>query len=165
MACALLGLGGNLGDVRAAFDRAVTLLCADGRVRLTARSADYATPPWGETDQPAFVNACIAVETSLAPRELLERAQEVERMLGRDRRRERRWGPRKIDLDLIAYDDLVLDEPGLTLPHPHLLRRAFVLAPLAEIAADRIVAGRSIRSALAEADLTGIERLPPRRGA
>src|SRR5882762_8214060 len=100
MADALVALGGNLGDVRETLDRAVAILCDGADVRLTARSADYRTPPWGVEEQPAFVNLCIAVETSLAPQDLLARAQAVERALGLDRAKKRRWGPRPIDIDL-----------------------------------------------------------------
>ena len=107
-------------------------------MKLLARSSDYATPPWGVTDQPPFINCAIAVETALPPRALLARALDVERTLGRDRTKERRWGPRTIDIDLLAYGDAVVDEPGLILPHPRLFERAFVLVPLAEIAPDRI---------------------------
>ena len=163
MTDALLALGGNVGNSRAILDRAVQLLC-DGRdLRLTARSSDYSTPPWGFKYQPPFINLCIAVETILSPRDLLARAQAVELKLGRDRAHEKRWGPRTADIDIIAYDDLTLDEPGLILPHPHLFERAFVLKPLAEIAGDRIIAGQSLREALAKVDSTGIERLPPLR--
>lgn len=162
MAEAYLALGGNIGDVRATFDRAIALLCEGDLVRLIARSCDYRTPPWGVTDQPAFVNAVIMVTTSLAPRALLERAQECERALGRDRKREQRWGPRTIDIDLLAYDDLILDDADLILPHPRLLERAFVLVPLADIAPDRVIAGRRIADALQSLDKAGIEKLPPR---
>ncbi len=158
---ALIALGGNVGDVRATLDRAIAMLCDSEAVRLLARSSDYRTPPWGETDQPAFVNLCISVATSLTPRELLSRAQAVERTLGRDRTLEQRWGPRTCDIDLIAYDDLSLSEPDLTLPHPRLFERAFVLVPLAEIAPDRVIAGRRVRDALSSLDTTGIERLAP----
>ena len=162
MAEALVGLGGNIGDVRTTLDRAVAALCDGAIVRLLAQSSDYATPPWGVEDQPAFVNRCIAVAAALTPRALLERALAVERTLGRDRSREQRWGPRPIDIDLLAYDDLALNEPGLTLPHPRMLDRAFVLVPLAEIVADRIVAGVRVRDALARLDASGIEPLAPR---
>ena len=127
-----------------------------------ARSSDYRTPPWGVADQPPFVNLCIAVDTSLTPQALLARAQSVERALGRDRSDERRWGPRAVDIDLLAYDDLALSEPELTLPHPRLLERAFVLVPLAEIAPERMIAGIRVRDALARLDTAGIEQLPPR---
>ena len=159
---ALLALGGNLGDVRATFERAIGMLCADGAVRLVARSSDYRTPPWGVTDQPAFINVAIIVTTQLEPHELLARIQGVEHALGRDRKNERRWGPRPIDIDILAYDAVVLREPDLTLPHPQLFERAFVLVPLAEIAPDRVVAGRRISDALAGLDTTGIKKLPPR---
>jgi 2-amino-4-hydroxy-6-hydroxymethyldihydropteridine diphosphokinase len=161
----LLALGGNLGDVRATFERAIAALCADGAVRLVARSSDYRTPPWGVTDQPAFTNAAIIVRTLLKPHELLERAQTIERTLGRDRKGEQRWGPRPIDIDILAYDDVVLRQPDLTLPHPHLFERAFVLLPLAEIAPDRVIAGRRVRDALASLDASAIARLPPRRSS
>ena len=163
LAEALLALGGNLGDVRARFERAIAMLCADGAVRLVARSSDYRTPPWGVTDQPAFINAAVVVATLLDPHALLVRVQSVERALGRDRREERRWGPRPIDIDILAYDDVVLREPDLTLPHPHLFERAFVLLPLAEIAADRVITGRRIGDGLAGADVSGIKKLPPRK--
>jgi 2-amino-4-hydroxy-6-hydroxymethyldihydropteridine diphosphokinase len=159
---ALLALGGNLGDVRATFDRAIATLCADSAVRLVARSSDYRTPPWGVTDQPAFINAAIVVTTSLDPHALLVRVQNIEQALGRDRPNERQWGPRPIDIDILAYDDAVLSEPGLTLPHPHLFERAFVLLPLAEIAADRIIAGRRVGDVLAGVDVAGIDKLAPR---
>ena len=88
----------------------------------------------------------------MAPRDLLARAQEVERALGRDRAHEKRWGPRTADIDILAYDDLTIDELGLTLPHPRLFERAFVLVPLAEIAPDRVIGGRSVREAAAAVD-------------
>jgi len=159
VAQALLALGGNVGDVRLSFDRAVAMLCDGAAVRLAARSSDYRTPPWGVTDQPPFVNAVIAVVTSLSPHDLLARAIEVERALGRDRKRERRWGPRPVDIDLLAYDDVALSEPDLTLPHPRLFERAFVLVPLAEIAPDRVIAGIRVRDALMRVDAGGIEKL------
>jgi len=162
MAEALLAFGGNVGNVRDTLERAVARLCDGTDIRLTARSSDYETPPWGVEDQPPFVNLCIAVMTALAPHALLERTQAVERAFGRDRERERRWGPRTLDIDLLAYDDMTLDDPHLTLPHPRLFERAFVLVPLAEIAPCRVIAGVRVRDALAKVDATGIERLPRR---
>jgi 2-amino-4-hydroxy-6-hydroxymethyldihydropteridine diphosphokinase len=155
MAEALLGLGGNLGDVRATLERAVMALCDGREVKLVARSSDYLTPPWGVADQPPFINLAIMVETALTPRALLDRALGVEAMFGRDRTKERRWGPRILDIDIIAFDAVEIDESGLTLPHPHLFERAFVLAPLAEIAPDRKIKGITVGS-------SGIEKLPPR---
>jgi 2-amino-4-hydroxy-6-hydroxymethyldihydropteridine diphosphokinase len=159
---ALLGLGGNVGDVRATLDEAVRRFADGTAVELIARSSDYRTAPWGVTDQPPFINCAISVETALPPRALLDRALSVERELGRDRSRERRWGPRAIDIDLLAYDDLALNEPDLILPHPRLFERAFVLVPLAEIVPDLVVAGRRIGAAAAATDAAGIERLPGR---
>ncbi len=158
---ALLALGGNVGNSRVILDRAVSLLCDGTDIKLTARSSEYFTPPWGFKYQPPFINLCIAVETSLNPRELLERAQEVELKLGRDRAHEKRWGPRTADIDIIAYDDVTMDEPGLILPHPRLVERAFVLLPLVEIAGDRVIAGQSLQAALEKVDTTGIQKLPP----
>jgi 2-amino-4-hydroxy-6-hydroxymethyldihydropteridine diphosphokinase len=164
MAEALLAFGANMGDARATLDRAVARLC-DGRdIRLLARSSDYRTPPWGVVDQPPFVNLCIAIETELLPRALLQRGLAVEAAFGRDRAREQRWGPRPLDIDLLTYDNLALDEPGLTLPHPRLLQRAFVLVPLHEIRPGLVVAGTAIADALASLDVHGIERLGPRAG-
>jgi 2-amino-4-hydroxy-6-hydroxymethyldihydropteridine diphosphokinase len=157
---AFIALGGNVGDVRATFDRAIALLCESGATRLTARSSDYRTPPWGVTDQPPFINAVIAVATSLSPRALLAHALDVERMLGRDRSRERRWGPRTIDIDLLAYDDLAMAEPDLFLPHPRMFERGFVLVPLVEIAPDRTIGGVRVADALARVDAGDIEKLP-----
>jgi 2-amino-4-hydroxy-6-hydroxymethyldihydropteridine diphosphokinase len=160
MASALIALGGNLGDVRATFNKAIPQVCGMTQAALMARSADYSTPPWGDEQQPRFVNACIEIETSLDPHALLFCLQKVETKFGRDRSPERRFGPRTLDLDLIAYDDVRIDRPELTLPHPRLFERAFVLVPLAEIAPDRVIAGRRIKDALAAVSTDGIVRLP-----
>jgi 2-amino-4-hydroxy-6-hydroxymethyldihydropteridine diphosphokinase len=162
MAEAFIALGGNVGDVQATFERAIAILCDGTAVRLQARSADYRTPPWGVVDQPPFINAAIAVTTSLSPHELLARTKATERALGRDSAGERHWGPRPIDLDILAYDDVKLNDPDLTLPHPYMFDRAFVLVPLAEIAPDHVIAGIRIRDALARVDAKGIEKLAPR---
>jgi 2-amino-4-hydroxy-6-hydroxymethyldihydropteridine diphosphokinase len=160
MASALIALGGNVGDVRARFGTAIDEICRQAQATLTARSADYETPPWGGVAQPSFINACIAIETACDPSTLLATLHAIERMFGRDRAQETRWGPRTLDLDLIAYDDLAIDTPELTLPHPRLFERAFVLVPLADIAPDRIIAGRSVREALGRVSRDGIARLP-----
>lgn len=157
---AWLALGGNVGDSRVILDRAVTLLCDGRNMWLMARSSDYRTPPWGFKYQPPFINLCIAVDTTLAPRELLAHAQAVELQLGRDRAHEKRDGPRTADIDILAYDDLTVDEPNLTLPHPRLFERAFVLLPLAEIAGDRVIAGQRVGEAAQTVDAGGIYRLP-----
>lgn len=162
MALALLGLGGNVGDVRATLDRAVADLCDGTAVKLLARSSDYETPPWGVTDQPAFVNLCLRIETSLTPRDLLARALAVEASLGRDRATGRRWGPRPVDIDILAYGDLVLHDADLTVPHPRMAERAFVLVPLMEIAPDWRIGDATVRELAARIDATGVTRLPPR---
>jgi 2-amino-4-hydroxy-6-hydroxymethyldihydropteridine diphosphokinase len=160
MASVLIALGGNVGDVGATFQKAVAHICGMAQAALIARSSDYATPPWGDEQQARFINACIEIETSLDPHALLFVLHKIEKKFGRDRAAERRWGPRTLDLDLIAYDDVSLRTPELTLPHPRLFERAFVLVPLVEIAPDRLIGGRSIREALAGLSTEGIDRLP-----
>jgi 2-amino-4-hydroxy-6-hydroxymethyldihydropteridine diphosphokinase len=132
---AFVGLGANLGDREAAIRQAAELL---GAVRL---SSIRETEPWGYEEQPRFLNAVAELETQLGPRVLLDRLVEVERGLGRTRDGPR-WGPRTIDLDLLVYGDEVIDEPGLTVPHPRLHERSFVLEPLAELDPELVVPGR-----------------------
>src|SRR4029079_7533436 len=106
MARALIALGGNVGDVRATFRKAIANICGMAQAALLARSSDYSTSPWGEEQQPDFINACIEIETGLDPHALLFVLQKIEAKFGRDRALERRWGPRTLDLDLLAYDDV-----------------------------------------------------------
>lgn len=160
MADALIALGGNVGDVRDTFRRAILDFCARANAKLIARSSDYRTPPWGDTQQPDFINACIRIETELKPLELLGVLQAVETAFGRDRKAGNRYGPRTLDLDLLAYDDLAMVTPELELPHPRLFERAFVLVPLAEIAPDRLIGGRTPAAALKLVSREGIDRLP-----
>jgi len=160
MADVLIALGGNVGDVRATFQKAIANICGMAQGVLKARSSDYSTPPWGDEQQAPFINACIEIETALDPHALLFTLHKIESRFGRDRARERRWGPRTLDLDLIAYDDVAMQEPELTLPHPRAFERAFVLVPLAEIVPDRHIAGRSVSAALAQLSTQGILRLP-----
>jgi 2-amino-4-hydroxy-6-hydroxymethyldihydropteridine diphosphokinase len=157
---ALIALGGNVGDVRATFQKAIANICGMTQAALLARSSDYTTPPWGEVEQASFINACIEIDTPLDPHALLFTLHKIETKFGRDRAKEQRWGPRTLDLDLIAYDDVSIEKPELTLPHPRLFERAFVLVPLAEMSPDRVIGGRSVASALAELSTEGIERLP-----
>src|SRR6202795_5064337 len=160
MAEVLIALGGNVGDVRTTFQKAISNICGMTQAALLARSSDYATPPWGDEAHPPFINACIRIDTSLDPHALLFTLHKIEKKFGRDRTRETRWSPRTLDLDLIAYDDVKIDKPELTLPHPRLFERAFVLVPLAEIVPDRLIAGRSVKAALAQLSTEGILRLP-----
>src|SRR3954454_7590816 len=159
MASAIIALGGNVGDVRTTFSKAIANICGMTQGVLLARSSDYVTPPWGDDQQADFVNACVEIETSLDPHALLFTLHKIEAKFGRDRAHERRWGPRTLDLDLIAYDDVMIDRPELVVPHPRLFERAFVLVPLAEIAPDRMIAGRRVRDALAALPTEGITRL------
>lgn len=154
---AIIALGSNIGDKQANIARAVIELCRDGDIRVVRNAQNYRTPPWGKTDQDWFVNSCVAVATRLVPRALLERCLDVERRMGRARAE--KWGPRVIDLDLLIYRDVVMDDPDLILPHPRIAERPFVLVPLAEIAPDLRIAGRAARELAAEADLRGVEAL------
>ena len=160
MASVLIALSGNVGDARATFTKAISNICGMAQAALLARSSDYATPPWGEEEQARFIKACIEIDTVLDPHALMFVLHKVEQKFGRDRSRERRWGPRTLDLDMIAYDDVAINKPDLTLPHPRLFERAFVLVPLAEIAPSRVIRGRTITEALADLSTDGIERLP-----
>lgn len=143
---AYVGLGANLGDREESIRAAAELI---GASRL---STIRETEPWGYEDQPLFLNAVAELETGLPPRELLDRLLEVERKLGRTREGPR-FGPRTIDLDLLVYGELELDEPGLSVPHPRLHERLFVLVPLAELNPELDVPGKGLVSAL----LAGIQ--------
>ncbi|PTM95292.1 2-amino-4-hydroxy-6-hydroxymethyldihydropteridine diphosphokinase [Mycoplana dimorpha] len=154
---ASLGLGGNIGDPIAAMRRALLALDARPDCRVAAVSELYRTPPWGKTDQAWFFNACALVDTSLSPEALLDACLEVEREMKRER--VERWGPRTIDIDVLTYDDRRQSCGRLEIPHPRMTGRGFVLMPLADIAGEMVVEGRTVRSWLSQADVTGIERV------
>ncbi|WP_455653322.1 2-amino-4-hydroxy-6-hydroxymethyldihydropteridine diphosphokinase [Phascolarctobacterium sp.] len=135
MSVAYIALGSNLGDKAANLKQAVKLLQAKG-LQIRAVSSFFQTEPYGVTDQPEFINAAACVETSLPPEALLKLLLETELEMGRVRLRH--WGERNIDLDLLLYDDLIYHSDKLTLPHPDMQNRLFVLQPLAEIAAEKI---------------------------
>jgi len=151
-----LALGTNLGDRPANLRAAVDSL--PPAVNFLAGSPVYETQPWGLTDQPAFLNMAVRGETALPPLELLRRLKQLEVSLGRQPGV--RWGPRLIDIDILFYDDLVLDLPGLIVPHPRLHERAFVLVPLADVAPDLVhpVLGKSVRELLAGVNAEGVKR-------
>jgi 2-amino-4-hydroxy-6-hydroxymethyldihydropteridine diphosphokinase len=151
---AYVALGSNLDDPEAQVERGFAALAALPGTLLRARSRRYRTPPWGVVDQPDFVNAVARLETSLAPRTLLDVLLAIEARAGRVRGL--RYGPRVLDLDLLLYGDCELREAGLTLPHPRLHERAFVLLPLADLAPDLEVPGRGrVADLLAQVDTTG----------
>ncbi|MDR0648970.1 MAG: 2-amino-4-hydroxy-6-hydroxymethyldihydropteridine diphosphokinase [Synergistaceae bacterium] len=128
---AALSLGSNVGDSLAALRCAVSLI-SERIGAVTSRSRVYETAPWGRTDQPYFMNACVVSATSLPPLDLLDEAKAIEREMGRAERE--RWGPREIDIDIIFYDDLVLNDQRLKIPHPLMEVRGFVMIPLLEAA-------------------------------
>jgi 2-amino-4-hydroxy-6-hydroxymethyldihydropteridine diphosphokinase len=151
-----LALGTNLGDRLGNLRAAIAAL--PPAVTVLEQSFVYETLPWGVTDQPSFLNMVIKGKTHQKPQELLKNLKELETQLGRIPSIQ--YGPRKIDIDILFYDNLIFDSPELTLPHPHLHERAFVLVPLADLAPERIhpVFGRTIRQLLAEVDTTGVKR-------
>ena len=152
MARAYIGLGANLGDRTETLTRAIDPLAERPEVDVVAVSSFRETDPVGYLDQPRFLNAAAVVETSLAPSALLATLLDVERELGRVREGPR-YGPRTVDLDLLLMDDLVLDEPGLELPHPRLHERRFALEPLSDLAPSLEIPGRGPISTL----LAGLE--------
>jgi dihydropteroate synthase len=154
----VLALGGNVGDKVLSLRRALRAIAGEPGIELTAVSRLYRTPPWGKTDQDWFVNACALGRTSFKPEALLERMKALEVELGRASAE--RWGPRVIDIDLIAYDDVALKTERLTLPHPELFNRAFVLVPLAEIAPDLVIGGVQVGDAATRLEAEAQEVLP-----
>ncbi|MFC4728611.1 2-amino-4-hydroxy-6-hydroxymethyldihydropteridine diphosphokinase [Coralloluteibacterium thermophilus] len=161
-----VGLGGNLGDVAASFDSALHMLDTLADTRVAAVSRRYRTPPWGETAQPPFLNAVAALDTALAPEALLDALLDIERAHGRDRGADAlRWGPRTLDLDLLTYGERSIDTPRLTLPHPRIHQRAFVLVPLAEVAPGLLLPGQgrveALRDALGQDGIVAVEAGAP----
>jgi 2-amino-4-hydroxy-6-hydroxymethyldihydropteridine diphosphokinase len=152
---AALSLGGNIGDVTGSFVETIRRFAETPGVALRRESSIYATPPWGKIDQPSFLNMAVIVETSLTPRALLELCLKVEQDMGRERKE--RWGPRTLDIDILTYAELVIDEPDLKLPHPRLVERAFVLAPLAEISPELRIGGLEVAQLLTRVDCQGVE--------
>ncbi len=151
MARAFIGIGSNLGDAAASVRAAIARIGAFGEVE--AVSSLYRTAPWGRTDQPPFVNAAAALRTRLEPHALLRALKAAEHELGRVPGE--RWGPRAIDLDILAYEGVRIESEELTIPHPRLEERAFALIPLAEIAAEYAL----LRDRLGDAELAGVEPL------
>jgi len=151
-----LGLGSNVGDRMSFLTQAISRLAREGIVRKI--SSVHETPPWGKTDQPAFLNACVEFQTSQSPEDLLELLKQIETELGR--KEHERWGPREIDIDVLFYGDEQISSQRLTIPHPLLHERAFVLVPLAEIAPDFVhpVLKKNIKELLASLDTKDIKK-------
>lgn len=156
---AFIAIGSNLGDRIANVKKAVLRAADEVKATLVFMSSFYETEPWGIKEQGPFVNAVMAVETELPPAALLAHLKSVEAGMGRQKAE--RWGPRVIDLDIIFYGGLVMDEKGLMIPHPSAHERAFVMVPLAEIAPDFIhpVIGRSAAEIAKSLDSSGIRKM------
>lgn len=162
-----ISIGSNMGDKEATIRKAIKMLAASDKIHLVSVSSFYETPPWGKSDQPLFFNGAMCVRTELEPLELLHVCQDIEKQLGRVRHTH--WGPRTIDLDLLYIEGVEMDTPELTLPHKHMLDRAFVLVPLSEIAPGLRIKGKFIGDYLLHArdkdDMVLIKRIRQRREA
>ena len=152
-----ISLGGNIGDPAITIEDALSVLSSKRGVRVISRSPYYITPPWGNTNQSEFVNACALVRTTLPASKLLEVCLQVEKDMGRVRGEH--WGPRIIDIDLLTYGDEVIEEDNLTIPHPYITERAFVLVPLRDLVPDFSLNGQSIDAMIDNVDVTGIVQL------
>jgi 2-amino-4-hydroxy-6-hydroxymethyldihydropteridine diphosphokinase len=153
----LLSFGGNIGDPVCSILKACETLQNKG-LRELKLSHFYRTKPWGLTDQPDFINACAEAITDLTPHALLILTQQIEQEAGRQETGPR-WGPRPLDIDILTYDDLECHDPHLTLPHPSLWNRAFVLVPLLDLDPYKIIQGYSVADAVRTIDVTGIVKL------
>ena len=154
---ALIGLGGNLGDPAASMREALRLIDAHPACKVSQVSSFWRTPPWGKTDQPDFINACAKVATQLEPRAFLKLCLQTEKALKRVR--QERWGPRSIDIDILFFGDRNIAEEGLVIPHPRIAERAFVLVPLADIAPELVLDGKTISERAKEISREGIVRV------
>lgn len=153
-----IALGTNLGE--RLNNLRVAIQSMPPEITVLVESQVYETPPWGYEDQPAFLNMVVRAETGLEPKPLLKYLKQLEARLGREK--SVRWGPRLIDLDILFYDDLVIDTPPLIIPHPRLHERAFVMVPLADVAIDYVhpVLGKFIWELLLQTDMSGIRPIP-----
>jgi 2-amino-4-hydroxy-6-hydroxymethyldihydropteridine diphosphokinase len=157
MACAI-ALGSNLGDSKTILESALDTLHQTDGITVTARSPFFQTAPIGPP-QPDYLNACALLETRLNPHELLAVLLHTEDLFGRERHE--RWGARTLDLDLLLFDDVILNTKSLQIPHPHMTERAFVLVPLAEIAPDWVepLSGQAIAVLVQKIDQSGVKKM------
>ncbi|HDK81073.1 MAG TPA: 2-amino-4-hydroxy-6-hydroxymethyldihydropteridine diphosphokinase [Nitrospirae bacterium] len=157
MPIAYIGIGSNLGNRQENCDKAIALLTEKG-INVLNRSSSYDTEPWGVKEQPKFINMAVETETDLTPEALLGALRQIEIEMGRQQTR--RWGARIIDLDILFYNDLIMNTPELEIPHPGIRDRAFVLDPLCEIAPDRIhpVLRKSVKTLLSELEQSSPEK-------
>lgn len=153
---AYIGLGGNVGDVFSNMSNAIRALNAHEHISVGLISDVYKTPPWGIEDQDWFLNACVSVKTSLSGRELLHECLDTEKLLNRVR--EMRWGPRTIDLDVLFYGDASIDEKDLQVPHPRMHERGFVMLPMADIAPNLVLRGKTIKIWLENLETSEIQK-------
>lgn len=157
MHTAYLGLGSNIGDKKKFLYDAIKYLYQHEHVVITKLSSLYETVPWGYTDQDIFMNLVVEIETTLNPFELLDLCQEVENSLGRVR--EFKWGPRVIDVDVLLYDEEVIQHERLILPHPYMLERDFVMIPLAEVNSNLVVNHQKVSDVAKRFDLNLIKKV------
>lgn len=155
---AYVALGSNIEGPIAQIEQAMLGLSEIPQTTILVKSSLYRTPPWGKTDQPEFINAVVKIKTQCSAHELLSYLQAIEK--NQKKKKTEQWGPRTIDCDLILYGNEVMESATLTLPHPRMLSRGFVLVPLAEIAPTLIFpSGKSIAELLVQCDCVGIEKL------
>ncbi|MEO0496515.1 MAG: 2-amino-4-hydroxy-6-hydroxymethyldihydropteridine diphosphokinase [Pseudomonadota bacterium] len=149
-----LGIGANIGDPKSQMAEAIGLLDGHDAISLVDVAPLYKTPPWGKTDQPFFLNSALSISSAMEPLELLDVMKSIERDL--DRRPGERWGPRPIDLDILAWEGGAFDHERLQVPHPRAHERAFVLVPLSDIAPRLVLAGSAVAALAASVDRTGV---------
>jgi len=155
MVKAFLSLGSNMGDRLAYLSKAIDKIAEIQGCNILNKSSVYETEPWGYENQEAFLNLCISIETSLSPYELLESLQAIELEL--DRVRKIHWGPRTIDIDILLFDDIICEDDKLTIPHPRMRERAFVLIPLYDIEKNLIIDGIKLEDLINKIDTRGIK--------
>lgn len=155
MSIVYLGLGTNLGNKEVNLRQAINLIRDFPKTSVSKTSKVYETEPWGYSQQDDFLNLCLEIETKLKPKELLKKCQLVEEKLGR--KRLVKWGPRSIDVDILIYDELTLEEEELTIPHPRIGERAFVLVPLSELNNNLIIDNQNISELIKKVATDGIK--------